>query len=72
MAKTSAEQALSRIYAISRGLVSPEYVKKEAGTGKSTSRGGRTVSDQDMKLLNKAKGGAVRKMAKGGTAKKKK
>jgi len=56
MAKISAEQALSRIYAITRNLVSPEYVKKEANT----------------RMQSKAKGGAVRKMAKGGTAKKKK
>ena len=56
MAKISAEQALSRIYAITRNLVSPEYVKKEANT----------------RMQSKAKGGAVRKMAKGGTAQKKK
>jgi hypothetical protein len=63
MAKTSVEQALSRIYAISRELVAPEYTKKEANTRKNTiSRG----------MQGKAKGGAVRKMAKGSTAKKKK
>jgi len=61
--KLTPEQALSRIYGITRGLVSPEYVKKEADTRKNTiSRG----------MQGKAKGGAVRKMAKGGTAKKKK
>jgi len=54
--KLTSEQALSRIYNITRGLVSPEYVKKEA----------------NIRMQGKANGGAVRKMAKGGTAKKKK
>jgi hypothetical protein len=54
--KLTPEQALSRIYGITRNLVSPEYVKKEANT----------------RMQSKAKGGAVRKMAKGGTAQKKK
>ena len=67
MAKTSAEQALSRIYAISRGLVAPEYTKEEAATAANKMKNLRTGMSQ-----SKAKGGSVRKMAKGGTAKKKK
>jgi len=69
--KLTPEQALTKIQGIVDGF---------------TSKGGRTISDQDVKLLKRtankrsdttmsqprARGGAVRKMAKGGTAKKKK
>jgi hypothetical protein len=61
MAKMTAEQALSRIQSIARGVISPEYVASEATTRKRNASKG-------MKKASGGKVGAKKKMMYGGKA----
>ena len=75
--KITAEQMLSRIYNMTRGMVSPSYVeseKKQRQPKPKKAYGGKTKKAKGMKRGGKmkakgmAKGGAAKKMANGGKA----
>ena len=69
--KMTAEQMLSRIFNMTRGMVSPDFAKAEAGSKKKTPKKMAAGGKATKKAKGMARGGKMKSkgMARGGKAK---